>query len=115
MTTSTGVFPNTLAALATPPMTNVANVLRIVTTLHPLLEACVDEEADGLVGALLNDGSCQSLVGIYLSGLNIGDGRCCVKLCSHIKISQVGESHMPVSGLVVASITWKWCKDIRML
>ena len=37
---------------------DVANVLHIVTSLHPLLEACVNEEADGLVGALLNDGGC---------------------------------------------------------
>ena len=42
---------------------NIANVLGVVSILQPLLDGGVDKEPDGLVGALLDDGGCQSLVG----------------------------------------------------
>ena len=42
---------------------NITNVFTVVSTLKPLLQAGVDEEPDGLVGALFDNGGCEPLVG----------------------------------------------------
>lgn len=71
---------------------NVANVLRLVPALEPLLEIRVDKEPDHLIGALFEDGGNKALVGAPDSwqwGKGEGGGRIttssrisCIPMCT---------------------------------